>query len=89
MPGEPIVSEYAVFMESRGDVIPLGRATWADWDQRGRLVIAQDGRLFHWEPPGTLRELADFNPQRPDPAPAPAWAETWPLAWTRGTPRKR
>ena len=83
--GEPKVSEYAVFMEAQGEVVPLGRATWADWDQRGRLVIAQDGRLFHWEPPGTLRELADFNPLRPDPAPAPAWAETWPETWTRGT----
>ena len=88
MSGEPKVSEYAVFMESPGEVVPLGRATWADWDHRGRLVIAQDGRLFHWEPPGTLRELADFNPHRPDPAPAPAWAESWPEPWTRGTPQK-
>jgi hypothetical protein len=70
--------EYAVRTEPQAEAIPLGRATWADWDQRGRLVIARGGRLFSWQAAGTLQELADFNQQVPAPAPAPAWARAWP-----------
>jgi hypothetical protein len=80
------VLEYAVRTEAEpearigvgADLIPLGRATWADWDQGGRLVLARAGRLLHWQPPDTLREIADFNPQVPEPAPSPARALTWP-----------
>jgi hypothetical protein len=61
-------------------VHPLGRATWADWDQQGRLVLAQAGRLLHWQAPGTLRELADFNGLVPAPAPSPIEARQWPPA---------
>jgi hypothetical protein len=75
--GGPYGTEYAVRGEPQGETMPLGRATWADWDQQGRLVIAQHGRLLHWQPPDTLREIADFNRHIPDPAPAPAWARTW------------
>ncbi|HKG24667.1 MAG TPA: hypothetical protein VKB09_03415, partial [Thermomicrobiales bacterium] len=64
-----------------GAETPIGRATWADWDWRGRLVVAQDGRLFHWERPGTMRQIADFNPQQPEPEPAPDWAREWPKRW--------
>jgi hypothetical protein len=70
------VMEYAVRRES-GEVIPLGRATWADWDQHGRLILAQHGRLWQWQD-GGLRELADFNPQVPEPRPAPPQAYGWP-----------
>jgi hypothetical protein len=76
--GGPYRVEYAVRAEPGAEPTPLGPATWADWDQRGRLVLARDGALFHWEAPGTLRRIADFNDQTPEPAPAPAWAETWP-----------
>ena len=72
------VVEYAVRTEPRGELIPLGRATWADWDQGGRLVIARDSRLLHWQAPDRLHEIADFNPQTPEPAPSPAWARAWP-----------
>jgi hypothetical protein len=75
--GGPCVVEYAV-RPDLGETIPLGRATWADWDQQARLVLAQDGRLFHWESAGGLREIADFNPQTPEPLPAPAEAHAWP-----------
>jgi hypothetical protein len=76
--GGPYIVEYAVRAEHQGAVIPLGQATWADWDQQGRLVIAQQGRLLHWQPTGTPRELADFNPQTPAPAASPPRARTWP-----------
>jgi hypothetical protein len=66
------VVEYGVACD--GEVDALGRATWADIDQRGRIVLAQEGRLLHWQGLGDLRVIEDFNPQRPDPAQAPDWA---------------
>jgi hypothetical protein len=76
--GGPYVVTYGVRTESGGEVQPLGRATWADWDQRGRLVLAQDGRLLHRQASGALRELADFAEQRPVPVASPPWAHAWP-----------
>ena len=79
------VQEYGVSSQSRGDVAPLGRLTWADWDHRGRLVLAKDGRLSAWRPDpwpaGSLDSLADFNPQTPDPQPSPEIARRWPATW--------
>jgi hypothetical protein len=75
--------EYARYAEDGGDLTILGNATWADWDQRGRLILARDGRLLHHQPGGTLHELADFNGQPPDPRPAPAWASIWPRSPSR------
>jgi hypothetical protein len=58
----------------------LSDATWADFDQQGRLVLAREGKLFS----GTLQngdlqltELADFNANKPDLQPAPDWAQKW------------
>lgn len=76
--GGPHVVEYAVLVKAMDDMIPLGRATWADWDQRGRLVIARNGRLFSSDASGNLDEIADFNGQTPDPQPPPEWALAWP-----------
>jgi hypothetical protein len=76
--GGPHVVEYEVRAEPDGSTIPLGRATWADWDHRGRLIVAKDGRLSHWQLPGTLHEIADFNDQRPQPDQSPVEAQTWP-----------
>jgi hypothetical protein len=76
--GGPHVIEYAVQIEAAGELLPLGRATWADWDQRGRLVVAQNGRLFEWERAGTPREIADFNAQTPVAEPAPDATRHWP-----------
>jgi hypothetical protein len=61
----------------------LGHATWADWDQQGRLVLARDGRLWQWDATETPREIADFNSQMPEPQPAPAWALEWPARVSR------
>jgi hypothetical protein len=76
--GGPHVVEYAVRQGDAGTVVPLGRADWADFDQRGRLVVAQSGRLLHWQPTGIMTTIADLNAQRPKPAPSPAWATNWP-----------
>ncbi len=63
-----------------GHYYSLENATWADFDQQGRLVLAKEGKLFV----GTidngdlqLTELADFNANKPDPQPAPDWAQKW------------
>ena len=64
-----------------GEEKGLAGAAWADWDQRGRLVFARDGRLFalaaedigRSEP----RELINLNDHKPEPVGAPEWAESW------------
>ncbi len=71
-------SEYAVRAEPDLELYPLGQATWADWDQQGRLVLAQGGRLLTWTPPDIVEEIADFNPQTPESVATPSWAQTWP-----------
>lgn len=71
------INEYAVD-SGDGELCAFGRATWADWDQRGRLIVAQNGRLLHWRGPGDVAMIQDFNPQAPDPQAPPAWAREWP-----------
>lgn len=70
--------DYAIRDDAQRIVGPLGQATWADWDQNGRVVIAQRGRLLCWAPPDELQEIADFNPQQPQPEAAPTHANEWP-----------
>lgn len=88
--GGPHVVDYAVRVGSphssqQGLLMPLPGATWAGWDQRGRLVLAHHGRLGHWQPGapakgGRVLEIADFNGQQPDPQPSPPKARQWPAA---------
>jgi hypothetical protein len=78
--GGPYVVEYQVGDDAAGNVQSLGWASWADWDQQGRLVLAQDGRLLAWSPGAALSQIADLNDATPDPQPAPAWALEWPPA---------
>lgn len=56
-------------------------ADWADWDQNGRLVAAQAGKILAGEfnRHKTLRfeVLADFSRDEPEPLAAPAWAQRW------------
>lgn len=68
--GGPYALDYALRSEPQADPHPLGRATWADWDHQGRLILARRGRLLHWQPPDTLQEITDFNDQVPEPTPA-------------------
>lgn len=60
--------------------IALGRCTWGDWDHQGRLVIAQEGKLWAVETNDgaiTRREIADFNDDEPEPIDSPHWARHW------------
>lgn len=75
--GGPYVVEYAV-AEDGGRRHAIGEASWADWDPRGRLVVARDGRLLAWDVDRGFEAIADFNDQTPDPQPAPEWATEWP-----------
>jgi hypothetical protein len=75
--GGPHRVEYGLrTADSPAETLP--GATWADWDQRGRLIVAQDGQLRHWQSQDTSVTLADFNAQQPESAAAPAWAQQWP-----------
>ena len=76
--GGRYVIEYTVQAESSRTEIELGQATWGDWDQRGRLILARDGRLVRWQQSG-ITEIANFNDQVPDPQPVPAHATNWPM----------
>jgi len=54
--------------------------TWADWDQQGRLVYAEEGKLFAGNPGrvGTVPVLLkDFNPNQVRLIKSPEWAKTW------------
>jgi hypothetical protein len=75
--GGPYRVDYSVRLGDRADQ-PLGRATWADWDHGGRLVVAREGRLEAWNEANGFEVVADFNDQAPDPQPAPDWAKEWP-----------
>jgi hypothetical protein len=69
--GGRYVIEYTLRSERNDEEIELGRATWADWDHRGRLILAREGRLLHWQSPEAIQVIADVNDQVPDPQPAP------------------
>jgi hypothetical protein len=67
-------------LESDGVVAPLQGVAWADWDARGRLLVAESTGAL------AIREQArgwanvwmhDLSGLTPDPRPAPAWASHW------------
>ncbi len=65
--------------EDGGDLRLLEDVQWADWDRRGRLLVATtDGRLQVREPNGSdvVWEL-DLSADVPDPEPPPAEAREW------------
>jgi len=65
---------------SESDFGILGSVNWADFDQRGRLVLARAGKLFTATVENDAviyHELADFNDHRPEPMEAPDWAKKW------------
>ncbi|HWD37991.1 MAG TPA: hypothetical protein VG944_04030 [Fimbriimonas sp.] len=47
--------------------------SFLEFDSRGRVIFAQDGRLFAWEncPQGSPKLIADLTSNRFEPAPAP------------------
>ena len=73
-------TQYSVRQEG-GEVLCLNGIEWADWDRRGRLVLAQNGGIFAQganaighEPPV---ELINLNGNTPEPVVAPNWAKVW------------
>ncbi|GAO05127.1 hypothetical protein [Anaeromyxobacter sp. PSR-1] len=70
---------YAVELGRR--TVALPEAAWADWDARGRLLVAtRDARLELRDGRAAglaLRGAHDLSALRPDPRPAPGWARRW------------
>src|SRR5215467_664534 len=68
-------------LESDGDLEQLDELQWADWDRKGRLLVAtRSGKLQVWNlnngGPEILFEQ-DLSLIEPNPIPAPAWAQRW------------
>jgi len=62
-------SQGCVSRHASGEEVP--GAQWSGRDHRGRIVFAQDGRIFAQEKSGAESELLDLRDWRPDPRPAP------------------
>ena len=60
---------------------PIGDLQWADWDARGRLLVAtRSGELQIRDVAalrGKTRSEVDLSDLQPLPTPAPHWAERW------------
>jgi hypothetical protein len=73
--------DFALRSVKQSDAANIARASWADWDQQGRLVFARDGRIFaaSIKRGSDLDEqlLVDLNPSKPKPLPPPEWATKW------------
>ena len=69
------------WLEGDGDLLPLEDVQWADWDKRGRLLVAtRCGKLQVRELRGLAGDVAfehDLAPLAPEPTAPPAWAEQW------------
>lgn len=73
--------EFAVRPVKQSLMTEIARASWADWDQQGRLVFARDGKIFA----ASIRDneslaedlLIDLNQSRPEPLAPPEWATKW------------
>lgn len=73
--------EFAV-IDQRGSIcIPIDGASWVDWDQRGRLIIARKGKVSvaEIEQDGSVQEalLLDSCGSKPSPVASPGWARNW------------
>jgi hypothetical protein len=78
--GLDYAEEFAV-LDAKAFSIQLVEASWADWDQQGRLTFARGGRIFegHIDADGSLgeRELFDLNVDKPTRSVSPEWAQRW------------
>lgn len=71
---------YFIAHPERHQMVMLNDCSWADWDQRGRLVGTRHGQVLAINPEAPNEDvtiLEDVNDQPPDPQPAPEWAQTW------------
>jgi hypothetical protein len=68
-------------LESDGEAVPLAGIVWADWDARGRLLVAgADGSIAirHRAPHGwEVLWRHDLGGLAPDPQAPPEWATRW------------
>jgi hypothetical protein len=80
-PGTEGVQVHYLLEGGDGRAAPLPEAAWADWDARGRLLLAtRDGALRVLEGnDGAWKETwsHDLRGLMPAPAEAPAWAQRW------------
>jgi hypothetical protein len=71
-------SLYSLRAGERGEEVPYPQADWMDWDQRGRLVYTEGGRLLAKEPDKLDAEpvlIADFTDRQFKEVVAPQWAQ--------------
>jgi hypothetical protein len=72
--------EFLVLSDKGAKGTPISRASWADWDQSGRLVFCKEGKVFAAQVTTEglkAKELADFNSSRPEPLPPSRAATIW------------
>lgn len=78
--GDDLILHYAVTDEHINHSYTIENATWADWDQQGRLVYISKGLLLgqQFKPELKLaRVIADLNPHTPSSVITPDWATKW------------
>jgi hypothetical protein len=72
---------YFLLFANKRDERQAFDAEWADWDQKGRLIVTHKGKLlvgkYNRHTPLRFEELADFNNDRPEGIEAPEWARRW------------
>ncbi|MGZ3459202.1 MAG: hypothetical protein ACXU86_11955 [Archangium sp.] len=82
-PGGPLHFGFALLRASDGELVDVLDAQWADWDQAGRLVYSNGGKLFAARVMGTKGQyletvqLADFTEDKPTRVIAPERATRW------------
>jgi hypothetical protein len=77
--GGPYVESFRLTSPT-GAKTDLPNVSWADWDQRGRLVFARGGMLYagEFEEHNVVeRLLVDLNGNTPRCEEPPAWATRW------------
>ena len=80
-PGGPYHFGHLVMREEDGEWLQVIDAEWADWDQQGRLVYSQHGKLYAAKPLGQrldFVELADFTNDKPQENSPSHQARQWP-----------
>lgn len=76
----PRYRRYVTYTWHGPDPVPLLEgASWADFDQQGRLVIAREGRLYAWQGHG-VQEVMNFNLHQPPQHLRPGAGDVKPLA---------
>jgi hypothetical protein len=79
--GLDYAEEFAVSSGDGSVLFQIERASWADWDHRGRMVFARDGKIFEGQVDDraalNTRELVDLNSAKPVPIRSPNWASQW------------